>query len=93
MPTPQPTTENQQSHQRQNAMAFKGKPGDRVKLVFMPNDPDPVPEGAVGTVVDVVQLPWGSDIRTQVFIDWDNGRILSCLLPPDHFAIVYDNTY
>ena len=28
------------------------KPGDRIRLVAMPNDPDPIPIGATGTVTD-----------------------------------------
>jgi hypothetical protein len=92
MPEAQPTTDVNKTHQRQNAMAFKGKSGDRVRLVFMPNDPDPIPEGALGTVDDVVQLPWGFDIRTQVYINWDNGRTLACVCPPDHLEIIDDDT-
>ena len=69
-------------------MAFHGKKGDRVRLVFMPNDPDPVPAGAEGTVQDVVQLDWGHDKFSQVQIAWDNGRTLSCVCPPDHLEII-----
>jgi hypothetical protein len=69
-------------------MAFHGKPGDRVKLVFMPNDPDPIPEGTTGTVREVVDLPWGQDRMTQVHVAWDNGRSLSCICPPDHLELV-----
>lgn len=69
-------------------MAFSGKQGDRVRMVFMPNDPDPVPEGTEGTVLDVTHLPWGQDKRSQVAVDWDNGRSLSCICPPDHLEIL-----
>jgi hypothetical protein len=69
-------------------MAFSGKRGDRVKLVFMPNDPDPIPEGTEGTVEDVVDLSWGQDIRSQVQICWDNGRTLACICPPDYLQII-----
>lgn len=69
-------------------MAFHGKKGDRVKLVFMPNDPDPIPEGTEGTVLDVRQLDWGQDKFSQVAINWDNGRTLHCVCPPDHLEII-----
>lgn len=71
-----------------NAMAFHGKPGDRVKLVFMPNDPHPIPEGTEGTVVDVQQMDWGHDKFSQVSVNWDNGRRLSCVVPPDFLEII-----
>lgn len=69
-------------------MAFPGKKGDRVKLVFMPKDPDPIPEGTEGTVTHVQHLDWGLDKFSQVSVDWDNGRTLSCVCPPDHLVII-----
>lgn len=72
-------------------MAFLGKPGDRVRLIFMPNDPDPIPENSTGTVKEVVPMPWGQDVRTQVWVDWDNGRRLSCICPPDHLEVITDD--
>jgi hypothetical protein len=69
-------------------MAFLGKKGDRVRLVFMPNDPEPVEIGTEGTVLAVAHLPWGQDMRSQVAIAWDNGRTLSCICPPDHLEIL-----
>jgi len=73
-------------------MAFAGKTGDRVKLVFMPNDPDPIPPGTEGTVRDVQQMDWGQDKFSQVHIDWDNGRTLSCVVPPDFLEIIQPKT-
>ncbi len=73
------------------AMAFHGKKGDRVRLVFMPNDPNPVPEGAEGTVLDVQQMDWGHDKWSHVAVEWDNGRSLSCVCPPDYLEIIESN--
>lgn len=73
------------------AMAFHGKKGDRVRLVFMPNDPNPVPEGTEGTVLDVQQMDWGHDKWSQVAVEWDNGRSLSCVCPPDYLEIIGSN--
>ena len=69
-------------------MSFSGKKGDRVRLVFMPNDPDPIPEGTEGTVTDVTPIDWGQDKKTQVHVSWDNGRSLSCVCPPDFLEIL-----
>lgn len=69
-------------------MAFHGKKGDRVRLIFMPNDPNPIPENSTGTVEEVVNMTWGQDKRSQVWIDWDNGRRLCCICPPDHLEII-----
>jgi len=69
-------------------MIFPGKIGDRVRLITMPNDPNPIPEGSEGTVREIVHLPWGHDMRAQIWIDWDNGRHLACICPPDHLEIL-----
>ena len=58
------------------------KKGDRVELVLMLLDPDPIPEGTFGTVQDVIsfEAPYAYD---QVSVEWDNGRTLSLVIPPD----------
>jgi len=71
-----------------SAMAFAGKKGDRVRMVFMPNDPDPIPAGTEGTVIDVQHIDWGHDKFSQVVMEWDNGRTLSCVCPPDFLEII-----
>jgi hypothetical protein len=73
-------------------MTFPGKKGDRVKLLFMPKDPDPIPEGAEGTVRDVQHMDWGHDKFSQVSVQWDNGRSLSCVVPPDFLEILPQKT-
>lgn len=53
--------------------------GDRIKLIKMSDDPNPIESGATGTVLSCVQvMDW-----TQVHVDWDNGRSLSLCVPPD----------
>jgi hypothetical protein len=60
-------------------MKQKLNAGDRVRLLSMPQDPDPVPLGSLGTVVEVHEFSdW-----TQVEVDWDNGRKLMLTLPDD----------
>ena len=54
--------------------------GDRIRLVSMTNDPDPIEPGAEGTV----ELPPGRfQDAWQVVVKWDNGRSLSLVVPPD----------
>lgn len=72
-------------------MLFKGKIGDRIKLVYMGADPDPIPAGTLGTVTRITHLKFGHDVQIQVGVDWDNGRSLSCVCPPD-FLEMADGT-
>lgn len=64
------------------------KAGDRVRLVSMTDDPDPIPAGTTGTVAGVYpQNGW-----TQVDVDWDTGRSLMLSIPPDVVATIDDKT-
>ena len=58
--------------------------GDRIRLIHMPEDPDPIPAGSLGTVREIhPQRGW-----TQVEVDWDNGRQLMLSLPDDVIEIL-----
>lgn len=57
--------------------------GDRIELLHMPNDPDPIPRGTQGTVTYVSELNFGRRPETQIGVKWDNGRTLSVILPTD----------
>ena len=67
------------------------KVGDRVRLASpMVDDPDPVPMGTEGTVDYISDLLYKVDPLTgnrrwyrQVGVQWDNGRGLMCIVPPD----------
>lgn len=63
------------------------KKGDRIRLVHMPNDPDPIPAGTEGTVLAVISLPF-EEKEVQIMVNWDNGRSLSCVCPPDVVQVV-----
>ena len=63
------------------------KLGDRIRLICMPLDPDPIPVGSLGTVLCVhEQSDW-----SQVEVAWDNGRTLMLTVPPDQIQMVSDN--
>lgn len=66
---------------------FHVKEGDRVRLLFMPDDPDPIPVGTEGTVRDVQEFKWNKH-ETQINVKWDNGRGLSCICPPDIVEVI-----
>ncbi|XZE33775.1 DUF4314 domain-containing protein [Pirellulaceae bacterium SH501] len=65
-------------------MRIRLKRGDRIRLVSMPDDPDPVPVGMLGTVKEFHEhRDW-----MQVEVDWDNGRYLMLTLPDDCIEII-----
>lgn len=64
------------------------QPGDRIRLLAMIDDPDPVPPGTTGTVTAVRPCGSGRDAWLQVDVDWDNGRKLMLAVPPDQFEIL-----
>ena len=69
-------------------MALIGvNPGDRIELVFMPNDPDPIAPGTQGTVTDIKEFNFG-EWEVQISVDWDNGRTLMLVVPPDEFVLL-----
>ena len=62
--------------------------GDRIRLLAMTDDPDPIQVGQLGTVVSVSRHGGGNDAWHQVDVAWDNGRTLMLVSPPDRFEIV-----
>lgn len=62
--------------------------GDRIRLVSMPNDPDPVPVGSTATVTGVVcnsqSQPQHMD---QIQVVWDNGRTLNLAPVCDRYEL------
>lgn len=60
------------------------KQGDRIRLIEMGEDLDPIPPGSEGTVVGVSDLgAW-----KQIDVDWDNGRKLFLSVPPDQAVVI-----
>jgi hypothetical protein len=58
--------------------------GKRIRLIAMPDDPDPVPPGTMGTVLHWARCPGGR----QLWVKWDINRSLHLSVPPDQFEIV-----
>ena len=56
--------------------------GDRIEMLDMPNDPDPIPEGTQGTVVSVTIDPF-DQAEHIIGVDWDNGRTLNICTKED----------
>ena len=56
------------------------KPGDRIRMVAMPEDPDPIPVGTIGVVENVVSIMGYVQICME---SWENGRHLNSIVPPD----------
>jgi hypothetical protein len=59
------------------------RPGDRIRLLSMSDDPDPIPAGATGTVLSVTTGPYGL-----VEVDWDCGRSLALIPWVDRFEVI-----
>jgi len=57
--------------------------GSRIRLIAMPDDPDPIPAGSEGVVVEVTDGP-----LAQIEVRWDNGRTLHLLPDVDCFEII-----
>lgn len=61
------------------------KVGDRIKLVSMADDPDPIEAGATGTIdwLGEPNMP-----HQQIGVEWDNGRSLILINGVDKFRII-----
>lgn len=66
-------------------------PGDRIRLIKMSNDPNPIEPNTTGIVKKVGTVyMFGED---HLDVQWDNGRSLSLLVGTDEFEVIEpDNT-
>ncbi|MCA9223154.1 MAG: DUF4314 domain-containing protein [Planctomycetales bacterium] len=64
--------------------------GDRIRLLAMSDDPDPIQVGQLGTIISVTCHGGGKDAWHQIDVAWDNGRTLMIVSPPDRFERVRD---
>lgn len=61
------------------------QPGNRLRLLNMPNDPCPIPSGSEGDVLAVTPLYDGT---AQIVMKWDCGRNLNLIVPEDTFEVI-----
>lgn len=59
------------------------KPGNRIRLTSMPNDPDPIQPGTTGTVLEVTEGP-----MAQISVAWDTRRSLVLIPGTDLFEVI-----
>ena len=60
------------------------KPGDHIRLIAMPDDPDPIPAGSEGVVVEVTPGP-----LAQIVVKWIGIKRSLALVPGvDRFEII-----
>jgi hypothetical protein len=54
----------------------------------MEDDPDPIPVGTKGTIRGSSEHGFGRNLWHQIDVEWDNGRQLMLVTPPDCFEIL-----
>ena len=59
--------------------------GEKIELIAMPNDPNPIPSGTKGSVESVTNIGHG---EYQIGVKWENGRTLMLILPHDKIRIL-----
>jgi hypothetical protein len=72
----------------QKSMSGFPRRGDRIRLLTMRNDPDPIERGTLGTVISCNRHDNCGNNWHQIDVAWDNGRTLMLVCPPDEFEIV-----
>ena len=59
--------------------------GSRVRLINMPDDPDPIEPGSEGTINYVGRV---SGFGQQIGVKWDSGRTLMLIVGVDDFEVL-----
>jgi hypothetical protein len=62
---------------------FEPKKGERIELIEMVDDPNPIEPGTKGTISKI-------DSIGQIHVDWDNGRTLALLPGVDKYKIIQE---
>lgn len=71
---------------RQKSGRYDWLAGRRIRLLAMPDDPDPIPVGSEGTVI--CSTAADEDEIMSVEVDWDNGRRRMLCVPPDRYRLI-----
>jgi 2-keto-3-deoxy-galactonokinase len=64
-----------------NESESAGMVGRRIRMIEMPDDPNPIPAGSEGTCT-------GADDLGHIFVDWDNGRTLHLIPGVDKYDVL-----
>lgn len=64
------------------------KIGQKIELIRMDNDPNPIPVGTKGIVTKLNPMP---NNEVQICVKWENGRTLMLIYPEDKFRIVSES--
>jgi hypothetical protein len=62
-------------------------PGDRIKLIEMPDDPCPIAPGTLGTITGIGPAIFGLKGR-QIIVQWDIDRSLMLVEGIDRFEVI-----
>lgn len=65
------------------------RPGDRIELLSMGDDPCPIDPGERGTVLSV-NGGFYRNIKFTITVKWDNNRSLALVWPTDKLAVLAD---
>lgn len=60
--------------------------GDRIMLIKMRDDPNPIPPGTKGTIINYG--PCVNQKHVHVDVSWDINRSLSLVWPIDQFEVI-----
>ena len=61
-------------------------PGDTIRLISMPDDPNPIESGTVGEVIEVSSVYMFAEDHLKVL--WENGRTLNLIVGVDEFEVI-----
>ncbi|WP_113408509.1 DUF4314 domain-containing protein [Rhizobium sp. CNPSo 4062] len=62
--------------------------GDKVKLIHMPNDPNPVTRGSLGVITHISEAYPDEDVPLTYVVRWENGRTHNILVGIDEFELL-----
>jgi hypothetical protein len=62
--------------------------GDRVEMISMPDDPNPIEAGTQGIIEYINPVDLGTEKFTQIGVKWDSGRTLMVVIPPDQIRVI-----
>jgi hypothetical protein len=62
--------------------------GDKIKLIKMPDDPNPIASGMVGTITGIQEAYSEGDVPLTYVVLWENGKTRNVLVGVDRFELL-----